>query len=132
MLPRYGPLGATKCKGQPHKRLGATHTEPAPTKCENPRLPTRFVPFRRRHARQNRGAESTAEIRAALSELWNLMDGARIRAFLEDGVCELAWFFRHFVNGGVTMNVICRTPNRVSRTCSKNPNVARDNSTMLD
>jgi hypothetical protein len=58
-------------------------------------------------------------------DFWNLPYEARIQAFLEQGLCESAWFSRRVEKGGVTMKVIFGTGNRVFPTCSKNPKFSR-------
>jgi len=54
---------------------------------------------------------------------WNLTHEARIRPFLERTVVKLATFSRPAEKGDVTMNAIFGTWNRVSRACSKNPQI---------
>jgi hypothetical protein len=70
---------------------------------------------------RQRGTIPSRKARAARSEFWNLPHEARIRVFLEQRVCESAWFSRPAEKGAVTMKVIFGTGIRVSRRCAKNP-----------
>jgi hypothetical protein len=115
MSPRDGPPRATKCNCRPYNGLGATHTEPAPTKCEDARAPA--------------GADTHDKIEshdaAARSEFWNFAVKARIRCELEHGRAEIASFFRADRSPGVTESVSFGTWNRVSHGCSITPKLLR-------